>query len=92
MGINAIAENLSDIVAVVGNNAGYTNSSVDGAAIAIKPVAITDNNLSIECFVRFWEGEALSYFRRSAWEGKFHGFVRSAFVSACSLSFTSTIG
>jgi hypothetical protein len=26
---------------------------------------------SIDCFVRFWEGEALSQFRRSAWVGKF---------------------
>ena len=64
MGTEAIAEKL--IVAVAGNIAGDTNSSVDGA----KPVAIKGENLSIEFFLRFWEGEALSHFRKSAWEGK----------------------
>jgi hypothetical protein len=71
MGTEAIAEKLIETVAVAGNIAGDTNSSVDGAIDAIKPVAIKGKNLSIDFFLRFWEGEALSHFRRSAWEGKF---------------------
>ena len=67
MGTEAIAEKLIETVAVAGSIAGDTNSSVD----AIKPVAIKGENLSIDFFLRFWEGEALSHFRRSAWEGKF---------------------
>ena len=67
MGTEAIAEKLIETVAVAGSIAGDTNSSVD----AIKPVAIKGENLSIDFFLRFWEGEALFHFRRSAWEGKF---------------------
>ena len=67
MGTEAIAEKLIETVAIAGSIAGDTNSSVD----AIKPVAIKGENLSIDFFLRFWEGEALSHFRRSAWEGKF---------------------
>ena len=71
MGAEAIAEKLIETVAVAGNIAGGMNSSVDGAADAIKPVAIKSKNLSIDFFLRFWEGEALSHFRSGAWEGKF---------------------
>jgi hypothetical protein len=71
MGTEAIAEKLIETVAVAGSIAGDTNSSVDGAADAIKPVAIKGKNLSIDFFLRFWEGKALFHFRRSAWEGKF---------------------
>jgi hypothetical protein len=67
MGTEAIAEKLIETVAVAGSIAGDTNFSVD----AIKPVAIKGENLSIDFFLRFWEGEALFHFRRSAWEGKF---------------------
>ena len=64
MGIEAIAE-------IAGNISGDTNSSIDGAVDAIKPVVIKGEDLSIDLCLRFWEGEALSHFRRSAWEGKF---------------------
>ena len=64
MGIEAIAE-------IAGNISGDTNSSIDGAVDAIKPVVIKGEDLSMDFFLRFWEGEALSHFRRSAWEGKF---------------------
>jgi hypothetical protein len=60
-----------ETVAVAGNISGDTNSSIDGAVDAIKPVVIKGEDLSIDFFLRFWEGEALSHFRRSAWEGKF---------------------
>ena len=69
MGAEAIAEKLIETVAVAGNIAGDTNSSIDGAVDAIKPVAIKGKNLSIDFFLRFWEGEALSQFRRSGWDG-----------------------
>jgi hypothetical protein len=69
MGTEAIAEKLSETVAVLGIIAGETNSAVD-------PVAITDKNLSI------WESEALSHFRRSAWEGKFLTALLDLFLSA----------
>lgn len=71
MGTEAIAEKLIETVAVAGNIAGDMNSSVDGAVDAIKPVVIKGEDLSLDFFLRFWEGEALSHFRRSAWEGKF---------------------
>ena len=48
MGTEAIAEKLIETVAVAGNIAGDTNSSVDGAVDAIKPVAIKGKNLSID--------------------------------------------
>ena len=46
-------------------------SGVDGAAKVNAPPASTDDNCPVDKnIVRLWEGEALSYYRTSAWEGR----------------------
>jgi hypothetical protein len=50
---------------------GDMTSGVDGAATVNAPPANTDDNCPADNkMVRLWEGEALSHFRRSAWEGR----------------------
>ncbi len=42
---------------------------VDGAAEVNAPLSSADENFPADNVVRLWEGEALSYYRMSAWEG-----------------------
>jgi hypothetical protein len=51
------------------------NTSYHGATGAISPIRIEEIVCPVDDNVGFWEAEALSYFRKSAWEGKLLGNI-----------------
>ncbi len=57
------------------------DTSCHGAARAISPIAIEETYRPCDDSVRFWQAEALSYFRKSAWEGELLATFLMAFLS-----------
>ena len=51
------------------------------AARAISPIAIEETDRSFKNSVGFWQADALSYFRKSAWEGEPLATFLVAFLS-----------